>query len=160
MQINVNEIKSNKKEISAEIVISQKMMFFRLSGEIQHFGCPFGTEKYHLDVIYLNPWFGVLPGDTLESGERQKTVADVVGVAVCVCHILRIMSCSTYGPDKFVFGLPLQIMTVISSKQVAETEQPIRRGFQINFCWQQNERSPAKQSEMDFMRVVCMHVGQ
>ncbi|GFX39238.1 hypothetical protein TNCV_3859631 [Trichonephila clavipes] len=55
--------------------------------------------------------------------------------------------------EKIVDGLPLQIMTDMPCKELVETEQPIRRGFKDSFFRQQNERSLAKRTEMDFSRV-------
>ena len=67
MQINVHDVKNQKKDIIAEIVIFAKaIVFYCFSGEIKPFGLcleKWLTGKCLDNVLYWNPWLGVLLGN-------------------------------------------------------------------------------------------------
>lgn len=83
MQINVHDVKNQKKDISAEIVISQKLLFFTVS-VVKFNRSAFVLRKGDLkmsrqrDLPESMAWRII---GRLESGQTQRSVADAVGVA-------------------------------------------------------------------------------
>lgn len=83
MQINVHDVKNQKKDISAEIVISQKLLFFTVS-VVKFNRSAFVLRKGDLkmsrqrDLPESMAWRII---GRLETGQTQRSVADAVGVA-------------------------------------------------------------------------------
>ncbi|GFS61721.1 hypothetical protein TNCV_2169491 [Trichonephila clavipes] len=83
MQMNIHDFKKQKKDISTEFLISQKLLFFVVS-VVKFNLSPAAFRKGDCgkcqdNLIYRNLWLGVLSGKW--NPDKHKTAADIVGVA-------------------------------------------------------------------------------